>query len=65
MATLVRLAFGASGTTGGEVAHRPRSNAISEFAGSALGAGVILLFRSSPIQRDGARGVQPHTGVAA
>jgi TolB-like protein len=34
------------------------------FAGSALCAGVILLLGSSPI-REGADGVQPHTGVAA
>ena len=43
--TLARLAFGASGTTGGEVAHRPRSNAISEFAGKAhLALGLFFSF---------------------
>ena len=55
--------FGASGIRGSKVAHRPRSGAGSKFAGSAPGAGIILLFGSSPI-RDGADGVQPHAGVA-
>ena len=36
------FAFGASGTRRGKVAHRPRSGAGSKFAGSALGAGIIL-----------------------
>ena len=63
VAALVRLSFGASGIRGGEVDHRPRSGAGSEFAGSALCAGVILLLGSSPI-RDGAGGVQPHAGIA-
>ena len=64
IAALECFAFGASRIRGGEVAYRPRSSAGSEFAGSALGAGVILLLGSSPI-RDGAGGVQPHAGIAA